>query len=156
VYANEQRWGMIGFWTTERQSVLEAGVKGGKSASQIAAIIGGGVTRNAVIGRMWRTELSTSRKQDSQAARKQRKREYDVRRRMAAKANRPPTKFTSLPIPDPKVIVPESEWVPFPRNNPRTECAAPMGDGKCCGRQISYGSYCWDHANAFYQIKKVA
>jgi GcrA cell cycle regulator len=120
-----------------------------------------GLTRNAILGKMHRigniSPCGCGRTRLSAEERKQRARARDAARAALKVSRRPlPSKLVGLPIPNPTVVVPESEWVPFPRNSPRTECAAPMGEGKCCGRQISYGSYCWDHANAFYQIKRVA
>lgn len=38
-------------WTPEKDAVIFAGVKEGKTAQQIADEIGGGCTRNMVIGR---------------------------------------------------------------------------------------------------------
>jgi GcrA cell cycle regulator len=45
-------------WTPEREEALPRLRAAGKSASQIAAELGGGLTRNAVIGKMNRTGLA--------------------------------------------------------------------------------------------------
>jgi GcrA cell cycle regulator len=46
-------------WTDERIAQLKAGWEGGKTASQIAELLGEGVTRNAVIGKAHRLGLES-------------------------------------------------------------------------------------------------
>jgi GcrA cell cycle regulator len=56
-------------WTEERVELLKKLWMEGLSASQIAAVLGDGVTRNAVIGKVHRLKLSGRAKQASSAPR---------------------------------------------------------------------------------------
>lgn len=56
-------------WTDERVDLLKKLWMEGLSASQIAAELGGGVTRNAVIGKVHRLKLSARAKPAASAAR---------------------------------------------------------------------------------------
>ena len=69
-------------WTDERVELLKKLWNQGLSASQIAAELGGGVTRNAVIGKVHRLGLSGRAKTRCAAGRR------DPARRRARRATR--------------------------------------------------------------------
>ncbi len=141
-------------WTDERVETLKKLWMDGLSASQIAKQLGG-VTRNAVIGKVHRLGLS-GRATPSHPS------------RPAFKAPRPPR-----PISSParaRSLEPRPHHVPAPRPAPFVElpgtatvltlgahmCKWPIGDPSSddftfCGRRASdEGPYCIDHARVAY------
>jgi len=150
-------------WTDERVEMLKKLWLDGLSASQIAKQLGG-VTRNAVIGKVHRLGLS-GRATPSQPA------------RPAFKAPRPPRPLTANPpiqrraAPEPLALVPAAPAKPVVLPTPFVEqpgmatvltlgahmCKWPIGDPssdefRFCGRRSSpEGPYCIEHANVAYQ-----
>jgi GcrA cell cycle regulator len=149
-------------WTDERVDVLKKLWLDGLSASQIAKQLGG-VTRNAVIGKVHRLGLS-GRAAPSQPA------------RPAFKAPRPARPVTtatpSAPrrVAEPVAQTPAAAAAPLPTPVMRVEepgsatvltlgahmCKWPIGDPSSdeftfCGRRASEGVYCVDHARVAYQ-----
>jgi GcrA cell cycle regulator len=142
-------------WTDERVEMLKKLWLDGLSASQIAKQLGG-VTRNAVIGKVHRLGLS-GRAAPSQPA------------RQVLKAPRAPRPAAPAPVIQRRPI----EAVPAviePRTVFRVEepgsatvltlgahmCKWPIGDPATdqfsfCGRRASDGPYCQDHARVAYQ-----
>ncbi len=141
-------------WTEERVALLKKLWLEGLSASQIAKQLGG-VTRNAVIGKVHRLGLS-GRATPSQPS------------RPAFKAPRParPASASTLA---PRRIAPH---IPAPEPSPvyyveepgsatvltlgAHMCKWPIGDPSSdsftfCGRRIGEGSYCQEHARVAYQ-----
>ncbi len=132
-------------WTPKRVADVELLWRGGLSAGQIAIALGGGVTRNAVIGKIHRLGL---------------KRRADTR--PAAPVARRPAKVTPARTPEP-VHAPPAEIPAPPPAEHRTgpvsllelrdgECRYPIGDpgtpsfGFCGSRVHEAGaSYCAKH-----------
>ncbi len=149
-------------WTDERVTTLKKLWLDGLSASQIAKQLGG-VTRNAVIGKVHRLGLS-GRAAPSQPA------------RPAFKAPRPARPVaTTMPSAPRRVIAAEPASLPAVAQQPsvpafRAEepgsatvltlgahmCKWPIGDPSSdgftfCGRRSSEGPYCGEHARIAYQ-----
>ena len=138
-------------WTEERVSLLKKLWLEGLSASQIAKQLGG-VTRNAVIGKVHRLGLS-GRAAPSQPQR-------PVYR--APRAPRP-----AVAAGAPRRAEPHAPAVPvvYVREEPGSAtvltlgahmCKWPIGDPSSdgftfCGRRIGEGSYCQEHARVAYQ-----
>lgn len=155
---------MTAGWTEDRVGALKKLWLEGQSASQIAKALGGGVTRNAVIGKVHRLGLS-GRAAPSQPAR-------------AATAYRPSRPRPAAPAPtaqpsaprrieavQPKPVEPAAPPpAPVP-DLPGTAtvltlgahmCKWPIGDPSSrefsfCGRRASEGVYCVEHARVAYQ-----
>jgi GcrA cell cycle regulator len=149
-------------WTDERIELLKKLWQDGLSASQIAKQLGG-VTRNAVIGKVHRLGLS-GRAQPSHP------------QRTVFKAPRPARPTTSAPprpardskaprrVCDPVAVNPNPAPVRYVDEAPGTAttltlgahmCKWPIGDPSLdtftyCGRDAD-GPYCWEHANVAYQ-----
>ncbi|MBV9996302.1 MAG: GcrA cell cycle regulator [Caulobacteraceae bacterium] len=143
-------------WTDERVEILKKLWLDGLSASQIAKQLGG-VTRNAVIGKVHRLGLS-GRAAPSHPS------------RPAFKAPRAPRPITHAP-PRPRSVEPRIHAAPAPRPAPFVElpgtatvltlgahmCKWPIGDPATdeftfCGRRAANeGPYCIDHARVAYQ-----
>ena len=159
--------GLLMGWTDERVDVLKKLWLDGLSASQIAKQLGG-VTRNAVIGKVHRLGLS-GRAAPSQPARPVFK---------APRPARPVTTATpSAPrrVAEPVVTTTTSGPPPIGNAAPPTHivrveapgsatvltlgahmCKWPIGDPSSdeftfCGRRASEGVYCVDHARVAYQ-----
>jgi GcrA cell cycle regulator len=149
-------------WTDDRVTTLKKLWLDGLSASQIAKQLGG-VTRNAVIGKVHRLGLS-GRAAPSQPA------------RPAFKAPRPARPAaTTMPSAPRRVIAAEPASLPAVAQQPsvpafRAEepgsatvltlgahmCKWPIGDPSTdgftfCGRRSSEGPYCNEHARVAYQ-----
>lgn len=140
-------------WTDDRVEVLKRLWQEGLSASQIAKQLGGGVTRNAVIGKVHRLGLS-GRAAPSQPA------------RVVAKAPRPrPAAAAPAPRPQPIAAAPAFNPPRVLSEGPGTAtvltlgmhmCKWPIGDPSdatfsFCGRRASEGPYCGEHAQVAYQ-----
>jgi len=148
-------------WTDERVDVLKKLWLDGLSASQIAKQLGG-VTRNAVIGKVHRLGLS-GRAAPSQPA------------RPVFKAPRPARPISTTPsaprrLAEPSATAPAASPAPAPVPALRIEepgsatvltlgahmCKWPIGDPSSdeftfCGRRASESPYCVEHARVAYQ-----
>ncbi|HEY3696148.1 GcrA family cell cycle regulator [Phenylobacterium sp.] len=143
-------------WTDERVEMLKRLWLDGLSASQIAKQLGG-VTRNAVIGKVHRLGLS-GRATPSKPA------------RPAFKPPRPARPAAAAPsaprrIAEPMAAVPEAPPVRYVDEAPGSAtvltlgahmCKWPIGDPSLetftfCGRRASDGPYCNEHARVAYQ-----
>jgi GcrA cell cycle regulator len=142
-------------WTDERVETLKKLWLDGLSASQIAKQLGG-VTRNAVIGKVHRLGLS-GRAAPSHPS------------RTTFKTPRAPRPI-SMPAPRPRAMEPRAHHAPAPRAAPYVDlpgtatvltlgahmCKWPIGDPSSddftfCGRVSSdEGPYCIDHARMAY------
>jgi GcrA cell cycle regulator len=160
-------------WTDERVELLKKLWGDGLSASQIAAEIGG-VTRNAVIGKVHRLGLSGRGKTNAAPAARPRKPAPAVAPRPATAAQAPapvqPARapapiapaFAAAPMPvpalaeDTSVALPESERVTIMELR-EYMCRWPMGDPTtaefrfCGARSITGLPYCNHHAQIAYQ-----
>lgn len=148
-------------WTDERVELLKRLWADGLSASQIAAELGG-VTRNAVIGKVHRLSLSGRAKQTNAAPR--------PRRARAPRAQRPQRPMTigntALKVeraPQPRRLqVAEDVVVPIPLRTPllalgEKTCRWPIGDPteedfSFCGHAPRDSApYCEYHSRVAYQ-----
>ena len=151
---------MTAGWTEDRVGALKKLWLEGQSASQIAKQLGGGVTRNAVIGKVHRLGLS-GRAAPSQPARATYR---PTRPRVAAPAQPSPPRRIEAGQPRPMVAAPTPPQPPIP-DLPGTAtvltlgahmCKWPIGDPSSqefsfCGRRASEGVYCIEHARVAYQ-----
>ncbi|RZJ16946.1 MAG: GcrA cell cycle regulator [Brevundimonas sp.] len=154
---------MTAGWTEDRVGALKKLWLEGQSASQIAKTLGGGVTRNAVIGKVHRLGLS-GRAAPSQPARATYR---PTRPRPAASAQ--PTQAPSAPrrieaaqprpvapTPPPPAPMPELPGTATVLTLGAHMCKWPIGDPSSrefsfCGRRASEGVYCGEHARVAYQ-----
>lgn len=104
----------LGFWTDELVEILTALWADGLSASQIAAQIGGDVTRNQVIGKAHRLGLT---KRPSPIKRAAATGVIPLRQGSGGQVPlKPPVKVIPAPLRSPKDIGPSPAWtVPHPR-----------------------------------------
>jgi GcrA cell cycle regulator len=156
-------------WTEERIDLLRRLWSEGLSASQIATEIGG-VTRNAVIGKVHRLGLSGRGKAAAAAAAPQRPRKAtrapSAPAPLAQAESRP--EAVSAPTPQPQVVEAEvedaHEEVALPMSERVTimdlresMCRWPMGDPTkpefrfCGARAVTGLPYCSHHARVAYQ-----
>jgi GcrA cell cycle regulator len=153
-------------WTDERVDSLRKLWLDGLSASQIAKQLGGGVTRNAVIGKVHRLGLSGRAKTMAAPAPRARK-----PRPVTATVSRPMVSGnTALAQPVRVLVEPEPEELPDPVSNViamtdrctildlnESTCRWPVGDpGKVdffyCGSRTKIGlPYCAFHSRIAYQ-----
>jgi GcrA cell cycle regulator len=145
-------------WTDERVELLKKLWQDGLSASQIAKQLGG-VTRNAVIGKVHRLGLS-GRATPSKPARPVFKAPRPARQAAAPAAPRriaPPPLATAAPAPPPPVrYVDETPGTATVLTLGAHMCKWPIGDPSSddftfCGRRASEGPYCVEHARVAYQ-----
>ena len=155
---------MTAGWTDDRVGALKKLWLEGQSASQIAKQLGGGVTRNAVIGKVHRLGLS-GRAAPSQPARTVAATFRTARPRPAPAAPAQPSAPRRLEAVQPKPVQAAAP-VPAPIPDlPGTAtvmtlgahmCKWPIGDPSSrefsfCGRRASEGVYCGEHARVAYQ-----
>ena len=147
-------------WTEDRVGALKKLWLEGQSASQIAKQLGGGVTRNAVIGKVHRLGLS-GRAAPSQPARATFR---PSRPRPAAQPTQAPSAPRRIEAVQPRPAAAPSVPAPMP-DLPGTAtvltlgahmCKWPIGDPSTsefsfCGRRASEGVYCVEHARVAYQ-----
>jgi GcrA cell cycle regulator len=145
-------------WTDERVELLKKLWQDGLSASQIAKQLGG-VTRNAVIGKVHRLGLS-GRAAPSKPARPVFKAPRPARQAAAPAAPRriaPPPLAAAAPPPQPPVrYVEEAPGAATVLTLGAHMCKWPIGDPSSddftfCGRRASEGPYCVEHARIAYQ-----
>ena len=150
---------MTAGWTEDRVGALKKLWLEGQSASQIAKQLGGGVTRNAVIGKVHRLGLS-GRAAPSQPARAT----FRPSRPRPAQPTQAPSAPRRLEAVQPRAVSTPSVPAPMP-DLPGTAtvmtlgahmCKWPIGDPSStefsfCGRRASEGVYCLEHARVAYQ-----
>ncbi|GIK48012.1 MAG: hypothetical protein BroJett013_07090 [Alphaproteobacteria bacterium] len=142
-------------WTEERVNKLKTLWAQGLSCSQIAAQLGGGFTRNAVIGKRMRLGLP-----DRMTA----GRSYPARAKRTVKVERPRVaKPKPAPVEPPRPIICDLAPLVLENGKPAgvfdltdSMCKFPIGDPSdsdfaFCGRESSHGPYCKDHARLAYQ-----
>jgi GcrA cell cycle regulator len=149
-------------WTDERVELLKKLWSDGLSASQIAAELGG-ITRNAVIGKVHRLGLSGRAKSPSSTAPRQRKaRAHPHMMRVARPAMRGNTAlaqaFDYEVEAEPELV---DNVIPLGQRRNILEltedtCRWPIGDPSSadfffCGGQTSTGPYCGHHSRVAYQ-----
>ncbi|MDO1559069.1 GcrA family cell cycle regulator [Brevundimonas sp. 2R-24] len=147
-------------WTEERVGTLKKLWLDGLSASQIAKQLGGGVTRNAVIGKVHRLGLS-GRAAPSQPSRpafrttRPRPSQPSAPRRIEAAAA--PRPAPQQPAPPPPAPMPDLPGTATVLTLGAHMCKWPIGDPTSnefsfCGRRAGEtGPYCVEHARVAYQ-----
>ena len=152
---------MTAGWTEDRVGALKKLWLEGQSASQIAKQLGGGVTRNADIGKVHRLGLS-GRAAPSQPARATFK---TARPRPAPAATQAPSAPRRIEAAQPRAAAPVAPTLAQTPELPGTAtvltlgahmCKWPIGDPSSrefsfCGRRASEGVYCVEHARVAYQ-----
>ena len=145
-------------WTDERVESLKKLWQDGLSASQIAKQLGG-VTRNAVIGKVHRLGLS-GRAAPSKPARPTFKAPRPARPAAAPAAPRRVAEQTvpvaAAPSPSPVRYVEEAPGTATVLTLGAHMCKWPIGDPSSescpfCGRRQDEGPYCVEHARIAYQ-----
>ena len=155
-------------WTDERVEQLRQLWLDGKSASQIAAVLANGITRNAVIGKVHRLGLSGRVKAPSQNSPRQRAPKQHSHRTAPSRPQGPRTHGANAlayapraemqpierPIED--VVIPMSERVTIMELK-EAMCRWPLGDPatqefRYCGNKSPIGvPYCTYHSRVAYQ-----
>jgi GcrA cell cycle regulator len=155
-------------WTDERVALLRQHWIEGKSASQIASLLGNGLTRNAIIGKVHRLGLAGRAKSPSAAPhpRPSVAAHRPQAPRAPSHAQRIVRGATALAIApqalhDPEAEVFESVVVPMSLKVTILElkeamCRWPLGDPaspefRYCGSPSPSGPYCAHHARLAYQ-----
>jgi len=130
-------------WTDERVSLLKQLWGEGKTAAEIAKVLGDGITRNAVIGKAHRLKLSSRLSPIQQNTSKKPKSEAQMPRLVKPTVKLPEFKGMGLDLVDLKDRM----------------CRWPNGDPKekenfnFCGCETIAGlPYCETHARAAYQV----
>jgi GcrA cell cycle regulator len=150
-------------WTDERVELLKKLWSDGLSASQIAAELGG-ITRNAVIGKVHRLGLSGRAKSPSSAAPRQRKpRPVQHMMRVARPAMRGNTALAQQFDYEPELeVAPVENVIPMGQRRTILEltedtCRWPIGDPGsnefffCGGHTAPTAPYCSFHSRVAYQ-----
>jgi GcrA cell cycle regulator len=151
-------------WTDERVEQLSKLWLEGRSASQIAAELGLGITRNAVIGKVHRLGLAGRAKvvtPQPVAARPKAKAPAGAVPEAAKSGEADPVvvplRTVIPPAPAPEVALPTTERVTI-MDLRETSCRWPMGDPsqaefRFCGAKtgIGAGPYCATHARLAFQ-----
>ncbi|WP_442755589.1 GcrA family cell cycle regulator [Methylocystis sp. JAN1] len=159
-------------WTDERVELLRKLWSDGLSASQVAAELGPGITRNAVIGKIHRLGLAERAKTASAPRQRAAKAPRQATASVAAPAPRvnghavhgnvalafaPQTVVVARVNPEEEVVIPMSERVTLMELR-ESMCRWPMGDPttpefRFCGGKspIGGGPYCAHHARIAYQ-----
>lgn len=139
-------------WTDDRVDRLKSLWNDGLSAAQVAKALGG-VTRNAVIGKLHRLKLTGTRPATPRP-----------RRATSPRRSRPPARLPrprlAPPPPAPVVVTPEGPGLfrAFADLPPRS-CKWPIGDPlgpdfSLCGCATDGGPYCPGHHRAAHQPRK--
>ena len=153
-------------WTDDRVELLSKLWSEGLSASQIAAQLGGGVTRNAVIGKVHRLGLSGRAKSGGSpaVARPAAKARPVLAGLQSGETTRPPPRdLTALRDPAPTdnrwpedAAIPESQRVSIFELRD-SMCRWPLGDPSkpdfafCGARSVTGMPYCGHHCRVAYQ-----
>ena len=152
-------------WSDDRVELLSKLWGEGLSASQIAAALGGGVTRNAVIGKVHRLGLSGRAKPGAGAAARPAKARPTAAPAQLEGGRTPPRDPEQLMRPTlvadqrwevDQVEIPESQRVSIMELRDST-CRWPLGDPSkpdfafCGGRAVAGLPYCGHHCRIAYQ-----
>ncbi len=143
-------------WTDERVEVLKKLWLEGLSASQIAKQLGGGVTRNAVIGKVHRLGLS-GRAAPSQPVRTPQLRTPRIRAAAPAPVVSQPAPAAPVVPSPPRYVATETPGSATVLTLGAHMCKWPIGDPALesftfCGRRTGHeGPYCMEHSQVAYQ-----
>lgn len=138
-------------WTDDRIEVLTKLWRDGQSAAAIARSLGG-VTRNAVIGKVHRLGLSGRRPPSRPGARRPQAAKSEARQpRLAGPRLGAPTSPTRVAVEAPPLV-----GLTDMATVGRRACRWPIGDPKdetfsVCGRPAARGAYCASHGRIAYR-----
>jgi len=128
-------------WTDERVSLLKQLWGEGKTAAEIAKVLGDGITRNAVIGKAHRLKLSSRLSPIQQNVVKKPK--SDLMPRIA----RPQVKLPEFKGKGLNLVDLDFRMCRWPNGDPKEE------NFNFCGCEVMAGlPYCETHARAAYQV----
>lgn len=129
-------------WTDERVALLKQLWGEGKTAAEIAKVLGDGITRNAVIGKAHRLKLSSRLSPIQQNVPKKAKSES-----MAPRMVKPTIKLPEFKGKGIKLEELDARMCRWPNGDPRDETF------NFCGCDAVAGlPYCDDHCRAAYQV----
>lgn len=129
-------------WTDERVSLLKQLWGEGKTAAEIAKVLGDGITRNAVIGKAHRLKLSSRLSPIQQNTSKKVKTDVNPPR-----APRPAIKLPEFKGKGVKMVDLNAQMCRWPNGDPQDE------NFNFCGCDSVPGlAYCADHARVAYQV----
>ncbi len=129
-------------WTDERVNLLKQLWGEGKTAAEIAKVLGDGITRNAVIGKAHRLKLSSRLSPIQQNTSKKPKTEAQAPRLAKPMVKLPEFKGKSLNLVDL-----EANMCRWPNGDPQSE------EFSFCGHTTVAGlPYCDTHCRAAYQV----
>lgn len=151
-------------WTDERVELLRKLWSDGLSASQVAAELGPGITRNAVIGKIHRLGLAERAKTVSAQRPRVAKAPRQAQPRMNGASSHGNLALAFAPhaltaprhAPEEEVVIPMSERVTLMELR-ESMCRWPMGDPTsaefrfCGAKSGGVGPYCAYHARVAYQ-----
>jgi GcrA cell cycle regulator len=157
-------------WTDERVEQLRQAWTEGKSASQIATLLGHGLTRNAVIGKVHRLGLACRAKSPAAQPARPSQTQYEGRSHAPRVAPQPAARIVrgatalavqpeALAAAEPQkmesVVLPMSVRVTIVELK-EAMCRWPLGDPtspefRYCGSQSHTGPYCPYHSGVAYQ-----
>lgn len=143
---------MSATWTDDRVETLARLWKAGLSASQIARSLGG-VTRNAVIGKVHRLGLSGRSAPNMPGARRAEPRRERRGRIAKPKAAAPPPTPRAAAMPEQECTETGSATiVSVGRRQCRWPLGEPLADAfRLCGRPVARGAYCAGHGALAYR-----
>lgn len=146
-------------WTDDRVERLKLLLRQGMSASAIAERLGGGMSRNAVIGKVHRMGLKLDQRSSSERSANARKSRKKTHKKQCAQIFKPPP-YMTLPVeplphgPEPHVPRRERRGVLELEDN---QCRWPIGDPKdadfhfCNAKRVTGFAYCAHHARRAYR-----
>lgn len=129
-------------WTDERVNLLKQLWGEGKTAAEIAKVLGDGITRNAVIGKAHRLKLSSRLSPIQQNTSKKPKAEAALPRIVKPSVKLPEFKGMELKLVDLK-----ERMCRWPNGDPREE-----GFSFCGHETVAGLPYCDAHCRAAYQV----
>ena len=137
-------------WTEERTATAVKLWKGGHSASQIATRLGGGISRNAVVGKMHRLGLSGGNKLSPLPGQARVQPAKAPRTQRATKPSRPPDPNAKPPTPVPEPPEPSKPSLDLDLADLEPgQCKFPFGDlpYRFCGHPVTERGepYCAEH-----------
>jgi GcrA cell cycle regulator len=145
-------------WSDDRAELAKQHFLNGRSGSEIAAELGGGLTRSAVMGKLARMGVQRPRKTHAPSGGKKRSSIPKPPRSPKPAPRQPatPLPVASSPIEPVPAPVEERGLIRAIQSTGRGTCRAPIGDPaqdefQFCGAPCE-GPYCSSHASRFVQV----
>ena len=153
-----------GGWTPERCDQLTELWAMGKSCSQIAAEMGNGLTRNAVIGKVHRLRLPARKEYHAKSNHRYRQNPPPPKAKKPTKGRRPGAALPLLPegLPGDLEALRGNAWAALPSSTPKpllvvseaNGCRWPIGEERpylFCGEPTHRGNYCAAHRSISFR-----